>query len=180
MEAGSFATQRWYTFTLFAGLFLIAGMNFNSLRAVWYANLGAVQLAQVELERFPESGWLGRKIVNRLEKADASLRTALELDPLNRTANHRLGLISMLRQDFSSAVVYLNTAWEQAPQHRGIIKSLGFSYIWIGEPEIAVSFLKDVPETKKELDAYYFWWKEQGRDDLAGRAFAMRTALETP
>ena len=171
--------RQWYTFVLLAGLLVVAGINFNNLRAMWYANLGAVQLAKVELDGFPETGWAGPAIVARLDQADASLHTALELDPLNRTANHRLGLISMLQRDFSLAVVYLNNAHAQAPRHRGIIKSLGFSYAWLGETDHAVSLLKEIPEAKNELDAYYSWWREQGREDLSEKAIKLRQALET-
>ena len=171
--------QQWYTFILLAGLLVVIGINSDNLRAMWYADLGAVQLAKVELGGFPETGWAGKEIVNRLDQADASLHTALELDPLNRTANHRLGLISMLQRDFSSAVVYLNVAHQQAPRHRGIIKSLGFSYAWLGKTDNAVSFLKKMPETKNELDAYYSWWKGQGRGDLSENAFKLRQILES-
>jgi putative inorganic carbon (HCO3(-)) transporter len=165
-------------YLLLVALVVLAGINYKRVCAMWYANLGAVQLAQVELAGFPETGWAGPAIVTRLGQADASLHTALEFDPRNRTANHRLGLISMMRRDFSSAVFYLTLAHDDAPNHRGILKSLGFGYAWLGETDRAVSFLKDVPEAKNELDAYYSWWQGQGRDDLSKSALHLRPVLE--
>ncbi len=170
---------RWYTPALLAVLAIVAVLNFDSLRAMWYANLGAVELAKVELAGFPEAGWPEPVNVTKLDQADASLRAALEIDPHNRTANHRLGLISMYRRDFSAAEVLLGSAYADAPHHRGIIKSLGFCYIWLGESDNAVSLLVNIPETENELDAYYTWWMGQGRDDLAERAMEMHRLLES-
>ena len=176
--AAGAGTRRWYTAVLCLALLLVA-TNFNRVRAMWYANRGAVELARIQLAGFPETGWLGTSVVPHLTEAESSLQTALEFDPLNRTANHRLGLISFLRRDFPSAVQYLDAAHQQAPHHRGIIKSLGFGYAWLGDMDNAVSFLKKIPETEKELDAYYSWWKEQGRDDLSASAFELYRLLES-
>ena len=177
-SAAGEGARRWYTAVLFLALLVVA-MNAKRVYAMWYANRGAVELARVQLAGFPESGWLGTAVVPRLVEAEASLQTALEFDPLNRTANYRLGLISVLRRDFSSAVHYLDAAHQQAPHHRGIIKSLGFGYAWLGDMDNAVSLLKEIPETEKELDAYYSWWKEQDRDDLSMRALQLYRSLES-
>jgi hypothetical protein len=168
-----------HVFIVLAAIVIFAGVNFNKLCAVWYANLGAVQLAKVELAGFPQAGWADAEMVSRLDQADASLHTALRFDPFNRTANHRLGLISMLRRDFSSAVFYLHVAHGEVPRHRGIIKSLGFSYAWLGEMENGISLLRDIPEAKNEFDVYYTWWKGQGRDDLSKKAFMMYENLKS-
>ena len=170
--------RRWYTPVLLVILTAAVVMNFRSICSMWYANLGAVELSRVQLEGFPERGWQGPAIVPKLAPAESALLSALAFDPVNRTANHRLGLIAMFRRDFSSAAGYLAAAQQGAPAHRGIIKSLGFSYAWLGDMDNAVSFLKEIPETEKELDAYYSWWKEQGRDDLSERVVQVYQALE--
>lgn len=145
-------------------------INLNGVRSAWSANLGAVQMAKVELAGFPTNQWTEPVILPELEQADASLRTALQADPANRTANHRLGLISMLQEDFPSAAAYLENARQQAPNHRGIIKSLGYCYAWAGDTEKAVLFLNRIPEAKDELESYIGWWGIQGRPDLAEKA----------
>ena len=157
---------------------LIAAVNMNQIRATWYANLGAVQLAKVELDGFPNAGWTGNEIVSRLDVADASFRSSLQFDPTNRTALQRLGMVSMLRRDFTSAVRYLETAHALTPEHRGIIKSLAYSYVWLGDMEAAQEFLIQIPEAKEELDVYVWWWEAQGRSDLSGKAKLALDALE--
>lgn len=156
---------------------VIAAVNFNQIRAIWYANIGAVQLAKVELDGFPDAGWAGDAILPQLDVAEAPLRTALHFDPANRTANQRLGIISMLRRDFVSAARYLEIAHTRAPQHRGIIKLLAYCYIWLGDLDRAQVFLAQIPEAVEELDVYVTWWKEQGRDDLSVNAALALEAL---
>ncbi len=56
-------------------------------------------------------------------------------------------MISMLRQDFPTAARYLEAANREAPDHRGIIKSLGFCYIWLGDLPAAGAQLSGIPET---------------------------------
>lgn len=155
---------------------VIALLNFNQIQAVWHADIGAVQLAKVELDGFPGDGWAGPDIAPRLETAETSLLSSLEFDPNNRAANQRLGLIFMLRRDYVPAVRYLETARVQAPNHRGIIKSLAYCYVWLGEMERAQELLAQIPEAVEELDVYIWWWKEQGRDDLSENA---KRALDT-
>jgi hypothetical protein len=151
------------------GLVIIV-VNFNQIRATWYADLGAVQLAKVELNKFPDAGWLGSEIAPQLDAADASLHSALQLDPINRTANQRLGLILMYHTDFQSAVGFLEKARTQTPNHRGIIKQLGYCYVWLGNEGKAQEFLSQTPEAQEELDSYAWWWKTQGRNDLSENA----------
>lgn len=157
---------------------VIAAANFNQIRAVWYANIGAVQLAKVELDGFPNAGWAGTAIIPRLDEAEASLRAALTFDPANRTANQRLGIISMLRRDFVSAAGYLEVAHARAPHHRGIVKLLAYCYTWLGDADRAGEFLAQVPEAVEELDVYVTWWAEQGRDDLSDNAALALDALQ--
>jgi len=159
---------------------LIALINLNPIRAIWQANLGAVRLSQVELADFPESGWAGEWLIPLLDDAEASLHAALQLDPANRTANHRLGLISMYRRDFLSAARYLELAHAQAPHHRGIIKTLAYCYVWLGDWDKARILLPQIPETIEELDVYMWWWEAQGRSDLSLQAKLALDALQIP
>lgn len=151
--------------------------NADKIRSIWYANLGAVQLAQVELDGFPNNGWHTLAIVPRLEEPTITLQTSLQLDPQNLTANHRLGLIYMLQRDFSLAAHYLEKAYHLSPNHRGITKALGYCYVWLGEYDRAWFFLAQIPESSDELDVYTWWWGTQGREDLAEKAALMIARL---
>jgi hypothetical protein len=65
-----------------------------------------------------------------------------------------------------------------APEHRGVTKSLGYCYMWLGEFDQAQGILTQIPEAYTELDVYIWWWHVHGRDDLADKASAMLTRLE--
>ncbi len=149
-----------------------------AIRSIWRADLGAVQLSKVELNQFPSADWDVDYSLARLDTPEASLRSALELDPANRTANHRLGLIAMLRGDFQAAAGYLETALEQAPEHRGIVKSLGYCYTWLNNVEKARPLLQEIPEARSELEVYVWWWDTQGRPDLSAHASKMASELK--
>ncbi len=152
----------------------------NTLKSIWYSNLGAVQMARVELNGFPTEQWEDPSIVDLLQDAEASLLTAVEADPSNRTANHRLGLIAMLRRDFVSADPYLSMAYQDAPRHRGIIKALGFCKAWLGDLESAKTLLSETPEALEELNVYTWWWEMQGLPELAANASTLASRLAKP
>jgi len=170
----------WYRVMIGSLLAVIAvlALNLNKIISLWYANLGAVQMSQVELRDFPTDQWGTSEIVPRLEIADATLHSALQYDPHNQTANYRLGLISILRQDFKTAAANLETAYQEAPNHRGIIKSLGYSYVWLGEMDKAQTLLDQIPEAQHEMKVYIWWWETQGRPDLSERASLMISHLD--
>ena len=142
----------------------------KNIIAAWYANMGSVLMSQVELDGFPNNGWVGTSIVSDLTDAETALHTSLQFAPNNRTANQRLGMISMLRQDFASASEYLETAYKVTPNNRGIVKSLGYCYVWTGDLNKAEEFLSRIPEAQEELDVYIWWWNTQGRSDLSNNA----------
>jgi tetratricopeptide (TPR) repeat protein len=142
----------------------------NPLGAVWYANLGAVQMARVELAGFPTGKWDDGSNITALEPAEALFIHALEFNPNNRTAHHRLGLIALLRQNFPVAVVHLEKAFQINKDHTGILKNLAYSYVWAGEIEKAVPLLIQLPEAQHEMQVYTQWWRMLGREDLAASA----------
>jgi len=156
-------------------LFII---NPNRFRAAWIANLGAVQMSQVDLQGFPTGQWATSEIVPRLEMSDTTLHSALHYDSRNQTANYRLGLIAMLRQDFKTAVANLETAYQEAPNHRGIIKNLGYCYVWLGDIDKARQLLARIPEAQNEMRIYIWWWGTQNRPDLAENASIIVSRLD--
>lgn len=162
----------------FVVLVLLSVLFSKNIMSAWYANLGSMLMSQVELDGFPNNGWAGPAIVSKLDEAEIALRYSLQLAPNNRTANQRLGMISMLQQDFESASVYLETAYKAAPDHRGVVKNLGYCYIWLGNMEKAEPFVSRIPEAQEELDVYVWWWKTQGRSDLSENASLALHLLE--
>lgn len=150
----------------------------RTLRATWYANLGAVQMARVELAGWPTGEWDDGSQVNRLAPAADRFERSLQLNPRNRTAHHRLGLIALLQQDFNLAVAHLEEAHALDREHRGILKFLGYSYVWAGDLAKAADALAYIPEARDEMDVYSRWWRTQGRLDLAAQAEQMVSYLD--
>ena len=158
-------------------LMLVYGYR-QSLLAAWYADLGAVRMAQTELAGFPPATRPEGYNVAELEPAERLFLQSLRYNARNRTANHRLGLIALGRRDYPAAVFYLETAYQADKNHRGIWKALGYSYVWSGQFDQATALLVNIPEASYELRHYFEWWKSQGRDDLAERAEAVTKRLE--
>lgn len=173
---GSPVVRRWAL--PMVGLVVLAiavygAMAWKQTAALGLANLGAVRMAQVQLSEFPTNEWNDRQDVGALAGAQRFFEQALSLDPTNRTANHRLGLIAMLRQDYPSAIGYLDAALRRDPGHRGVVKNLGYVYVWAGHYDKAQALLVNVPEAKRELRVYSWWWATHGRADLAQNAEQM-------
>ena len=164
--------------------FLVAGLVFTGvlfsvyilrqqLIGAWYANRGAVEMARLELISWDAGQWDEGTDVSNLTPAEELFHRALRYDQRNRTAHHRLGLIAMLKRDYANAITHLEAAYEDDNNHRGIWKSLGFSYVWSGQYQQALLFLSKIPEASEELEIYPWWWRKQGREDLAFKAEAM-------
>jgi tetratricopeptide (TPR) repeat protein len=150
---------------------------YRPLRSGWYANLGAVWMAQIELGewRDGEVNDLGEA---DLSSAEALFNQSLTLDPGNRTAHHRLGLIALRDRDFRLAVTHLEAAYQLDQGNRGVNKALGYAYIWQGQFDRALLLLAAIPEAQDELNTYAWWWGTQGRDDLSERAAQMAARLD--
>jgi putative inorganic carbon (HCO3(-)) transporter len=160
-------------------LLLLLAMGISKLRSIWFSNLGAIEMNKAELEHWPHVSWQESDFqYAALTETRSTMESAIQLDPNNQTAQYRLGLMAMNEGDYVRASDYLVSAFDQKPTHRGIIKALGYSYLWSGRPPQAMSLLLQIPESRYELGAYSWWWETQGEMDLASAAINMASALE--
>ncbi|MBN1668465.1 MAG: tetratricopeptide repeat protein [Anaerolineales bacterium] len=148
------------------------------LSAAWQANLAALEMARMELADFPSGQWQPTGAAVPLRPLVPRFEAALALDPDQVTSQHRLGLIAMLERDYERAAGHLAIAFEQAPNHRGLRKNLGYTYAWLGQYQQAAELLAPIPEAAYEMGNYAGWWQSQGRPDLAGHAQAMAGYLQ--
>ncbi len=172
--------RRW-AMGLGATAVLLVGLFFGFRQRVqsqWYANLGALSLAQVELAGWPTNQWDTGENLERFEAASRLFERALQVNGQNRTANHRLGMIAMVKRDYETAVSYLEQAATVSTPHRGVAKTLGYSYVWRGQFEDAVETLTNISEARSEMTVYTNWWERQNRLDLAAKAGEMAAILE--
>jgi putative inorganic carbon (hco3(-)) transporter len=152
---------------------------YHPILAHWYTNLGAVEMAKTQLKDFPTGRWDGGQQEHLLEPSKVHLKKAVEYEPGISGANYRLGLIAVAEHNFAGAVSHLETALRTDPNHRGIQKVLGYSYLWNGQIDAALPMLRPLPESEYELNNYVYWWRSLNRPDLAANA-EQYLALTTP
>jgi O-antigen ligase len=153
------------------GLLLIGLMIFRKpLLSALYTDLASVGMAKIELSNFPTGFWDDGQQANLLSPVEVLFNKAVTYEPANPHAHYRLGLIAMLKRDFPTAVDQLEVAILSDPDHRGIIKALGYAYLWNGEYAAAHSLLSRIPESNQEIGIYTWWWSDQNRPDLAANA----------
>jgi hypothetical protein len=149
-------------------IIILVAINYQPIAAAWYANLGSIELAKVELREWPEVR-LSYSSIERdaLEKPIQHFNKALEHDPNNRAANYRLGRIAYDQRNFSNAITYLERAFLQDQHYHGIRKNLGYSYVFNGQIDDASETLEGISEAMSDMAVYNWWWGTQGRDDLS-------------
>jgi len=173
---------RWPVF--FAGgatvlaLVTLALLFHRPLLARWYANAGADQMAQIDLRIWPANQWRGFQSDVIYAAPVQQFNQALAYDPGNCTAHHRLGLVAMKTGDFATAVSHLETAYRFCPGRRGLHKSLGYSYVWLGRYDEALLVLAPVEERLTEMQAYEEWWANKRQYQLSDRAGQMVDLLQ--
>jgi hypothetical protein len=149
----------------------------RSLFAIWYSNLGAVEMSRIELMNWPINKWNDNPDVAPLIKAENLFYTTLIHNPNQRTARHRLGLVAMQERDFIRAQYELERAYDIDPEHRGIRKALGYTYVWMGNLNDAAMMLIGVHEAESEMEIYSWWWGDRERQDLSAQATEMARLL---
>ena len=160
-------------FVLGASLIIFLVSMGGKFFPTYYANLGAVEMARIDLAGWPNANSQAPKSVDTYNSAVQFFLMAMRLDSSNSTANYRLGVLAVSREDFSEGCKYLQRAYDEEPQNRGIDKNLGYCYVWLGEFDKALTYLQDIPEAGDELWVYSWWWGTQNRNDLSGNATQM-------
>jgi len=150
------------------------------LAGQWYANLGAVAMAKVDLVGWPKGEWDEGESSESLTSAVHLFRRSQVWCQDNSVAHHRLGLVAMSNRDYQAAIRHLGTALEASPNHRGIRKNLGYSFVWVGEYSRAAALLAEIPEAEAELENYVWWWKTQDQWDFSENALQMVGMLKEP
>jgi O-antigen ligase len=146
----------------------------SSARAQFQANLGAVSQAHAELSLYTWPRWglqdeVRRSSVADLSEAIRAYTVALSLDPLNVTANRRLGQIDLAQGDIGSAQRHLEMAYLCAPEQRATRQLLGEIYAISGNSEKAVSLWRNVDTSHGQLDARQWWYDHMGKQQESER-----------
>ena len=172
-----FTRQRVLAFFGFIVLITFA-LLYKPLLSSWYANLGAVKMAKLDLSSWPRDEWNADPNIDQYVPTQSVFDKSLSLNENQRTAWHRSGLIAVLAQDFNSAQVELEKAHQIDPQHRGIRKSLGYAYTWNGKFDQAGMLLEEIEEASQEMEVYSWWWQENLHPELVDNALRMARLLK--
>ena len=164
--------RRWLLPAAVVGVFIAAVfVSLHPLPATWHANLGCVLHARADLLESLDDRWQA----NLRQQAADHYRRAVAIDPHDRTARQRLGLMRMEENRFDEAVEHLEIAWQADPANTTTHKALGLAYVWVGELDQAQPLLQDVPDIVQELNTWAWWRGTQGQ--MAQSINAYRTSL---
>ena len=167
-----------WPWALAAGLILLAGLwVYRPAQAAWRANLGVVLTNRVLLAEWPTGQFSEGRAKGALAGAVRHFEAALRLQPDQFTAHYYLGLQRLAERDFEAAGEHLAQAYAVTPTHRGVVKTLGFTYVWAGRFADARPLLQQIPEARHELEVYAWWWAERQRADLSANATHMLALL---
>ena len=156
-------------------LFGCVGFSLRSnVRAQLQANLGAVFQGHAELSLYSWPKWglqdevRGREVTD-LSRAINAYDAALSLDPLNVTANRRLGQIELARGEIHSARRHLEMAYTVAPEQRATCQLLGEIYAISGDAAKAVRLWRNIDTSHGQLDARQWWSDHRGMQQESER-----------
>ncbi|MBN1400112.1 MAG: tetratricopeptide repeat protein [Anaerolineae bacterium] len=173
----------------------LAGVYRWPLLGSWYANLGALAQARVELNVYDQAHFDDPDIdtVRRQESLDvaiAYLSRALVYDPDNVTAHRRLAEIALARRDYDQALAHMELAWEGGHRDAATRLVLGDALVAAGEVERAVAVLRDLHWAKSRLQGQawsryevhgdrqrtYYAWKAASLLDLTDMGLKQKVA----
>jgi hypothetical protein len=158
-----------------AGAFLVVvAVTLFPWPAAYHANQGC--LAQTRAD-FASELDDGQRTTLR-QQAIAHYQSANRLDPGNRTARQRLGLMLIEETRFDEGVGHLEVAWQADPGNTTTQKALGLAYVWVGELEEAQALLADVPGIVEELNVWGWWRGTQQQMEQSLNAYRMSVLLE--
>jgi tetratricopeptide (TPR) repeat protein len=158
-----------------AGAFLIVvAVALLPWSATYHANQGCVVQARADLAPTLDDG---QRTILRQQAAE-HYRRAIQIDPDNRTARQRLGLILIGEARFDEGVGHLEVAWQVDPGNTTTRKALGLAYVWVGELEKAQPLLSDVPGIVEELNVWGWWRGTQQQMEQSLNAYRMSLLLE--
>ncbi len=145
----------------------------GKLPASYYANLGAIKMAQLDLADWTFDEYINPQDTDQYGEAEKNFEWALRVDSKNQTANYRLGLLAYRDANYQMCGPYLEKAYLADPGNRGIVKRLGYNYVWLGNIDEAEKYLAEIPEAATELEYLAWWWRTQNRNDLSDYANQM-------
>lgn len=156
-------TWRRWAWAAAVGVLLIAGLVWwRPVTGAWYANLGALAQARVELNAYDEQHFDNPTLdqVRRQENLDvaiALLKRAVQVDPANPTARQRLAAIGLSWGQYDAALIHMQAAWEAGYRDEVTRLLWGDALVAAGRTEEATGVVRGLEwaESRLMLQAAY-------------------------
>jgi len=162
------------------GIALVGIINRHLVLGAWYANLGAIAQARVELDVYDQWHFDDPTMddVRQRENLAAALTwfdRALEVDPANVTARQRLAAIELSRGQYADALANMQAAWDEG--HRDSVTRLlyGDALVAHGRVAEAVTVIRGLRWAKPRLLGQA-WSRYQIHGDEIRAAYARQAA----
>jgi hypothetical protein len=150
------------------GLLLLIVLFSRSLLAAGFANFGTLEQSWIEMRRYnpnmydnPSLDQIRRR--NDLSQVEAAYRSALELNPANRTALQRLTQIALSRGDFEEAFELMESARKAGLEDEVTRLLYGDLLVASGLPHDAVQEISDIGWASERLafQAWFRYWRSE-------------------
>jgi O-antigen ligase len=148
-------------------------ISFHPLPARWYTNLGSLEQHKADLSTILSQ----EQRTTLLAQAESHFQRALQLEPAQRSANQRLGMIALKRDEFTTAVRYFEAAHRANPAHYATQKLYGFASMFSGNLELAETLLKPFPELQDEINYWGWSFASRGLNHPALNAYRLSLRL---
>ncbi len=175
VDTGVHRQRRWLFPAGVVGAFLlIVAVALFPWPATYHANQGCVLQARADLAPSLD----GEQRAALRHQALDRYRRAIQINPDNRTARQRLGLMLVEAARFDEGVEHLEIAWQADPGNTTTRKALGLAYVWVGELERAQPLLRDVRGIVEELNIWGWWRGTQQQMEQSLNAYRMSLLLK--
>ncbi len=155
-------------FVAAAGLIMLFLFFWRPLLAMWYANLGAVEQARLELMRYDPQKFDTFTIDQARQSLDLSdsqarFAQALAIDAENLTARQRRIQISLSLGDYQSALKDVTYLWQSGRRDEVTRLLYGDALIANGQPQAAAEIVHGLTwgEPRILFQAWYRYWLNQ-------------------
>ena len=164
-EPARIAVRRWPVVVAGIALLALGIIGRQALLGAWYANLGALAQARVELNAYDQwhFGDLTMDQVRQREDLSLAIRwltRALQADPTNPTARQRLAAIDLSRGQYEQALEHMRAAWDAGYRDSVTRLLYGDALVAAGQPERAAEVIRGLAraETRLLLQAWARYW----------------------
>lgn len=167
----------WATIITIAAGFVTLLVVLPVTRSAIRSNLGAVAQTRAELSLYNWPEWSLQDVLRRsgaidLGPAIQHYEAALRLDPINASANRRLGQIELSLGRYDVATRHLQAAFDAAPNQRPTRQLLAETRAIGGSSEGAAELWRTLSLSQQQLELRRWWYEEIGEPEAAARIAA--------